>query len=117
MNKLKISIYLMGIGFAGLIFYQNRGYLLTPARLRLNLGIVEPFESNGVTNIMVIVAFLLIGFLSSYISFLYLRYKTTKTIHNLNDTISSLKSELDSTRPTELEHESAQSSDRPADNI
>ena len=101
MKKIQIGLLLALLGFSGLVIYQNMGYLLTPASLRMNLWVTDPFYSNGIINAQLILGAFFAGLLISYFGGLSSRFKNNKIIKSLNatlnsqmETISSLKSEL-----------------------
>jgi len=101
MKKIRIGLLLAALGFSGLVIYQNMGYLLSPARLQMNLWVTDPFYSNGIINAQLILGAFFAGLLISYFFGLSFRFKTNKTIKGLNanlnsqtETITALKSEL-----------------------
>jgi hypothetical protein len=101
MKKIRIGLLLAALGFSGLIVYQNMEYLLTPARLRMNLWVSDPFYSDGIINVQLILGAFFAGLLISYFLGLSSRFKNNKIMKSLNitlnsqmETITSLKSEL-----------------------
>ena len=101
MKKIRIGLLLAALGFSGLVIYQNMGYLLSPARLQMNLWVTDPFYSNGIINAQLILGAFFAGLLISYFFGLSFRFKTNKTIKGLNanlnsqtETITALKNEL-----------------------
>jgi len=101
MKKIRIGLLLAALGFFGLVIYQNMGYLLTPASLRMNLWVTDPFYSNGIINAQLILGAFFAGLLISYFFGLSSRFKNNKINKSLNatlnsqmETITSLKSEL-----------------------
>ncbi len=87
MKKIKLAFLIVAVAFAGLFFYQNKPFFLAPADLTLDIWIVPPFFSNGLNNALLIVAFFLAGALSTYFLSLSYRFKSKKTIKELNKTI------------------------------
>jgi hypothetical protein len=115
LKKIKITLFLTALAFAGLIVYQNMSYLLTPASLKLNLWVIEPYASDGIINAQLILGTFFAGLLISYFCSLSFRYKTNKTLKNLNatlnahqETISSLKNQLDRQESIPLPQDSQQ---------
>jgi hypothetical protein len=101
MKKIRIGLLLAALGLSGLVIYQNMGYLLSPARLQMNLWVTDPFYSNGIINAQLILGAFFAGLLISYFFGLSFRFKTNKTIKGLNanlnsqtETITALKNEL-----------------------
>lgn len=87
MKKIKLAFFIVAVVVAGLFIYQNMLFLLAPANLTLDIWIVEPFFSKGLNNALLIVAFFLAGALTTYFLSLSYRFKTKKTIKELNKTI------------------------------
>jgi hypothetical protein len=101
MKKIRIALLLAALGFSGLVIYQNMEYLLTPASLRMNLWVTNPFYSGGIINAQLILGAFFAGLLISYFFGLSSRFKNNKIIKGLNATVNSqeqtitaLKSEL-----------------------
>ncbi len=101
MKKIRIALLLVALGFFGLVIYQNMEYLLTPASLRMNLWVTNPFYSDGIINAQLILGAFFAGLLISYFFGLSLRFKNNKIIKGLNatvnsqaETITALKGEL-----------------------
>lgn len=101
MKKIRIAFLLAALGFSGLVIYQNKAYLLTPASLQVNLWVTNPFYSDRIINAQLILGAFFAGLLISYFSGLSSRFKNNKIIKGLNatvnsqaETITALKSEL-----------------------
>jgi hypothetical protein len=101
MKKIRIGLLLAALGFSGLVIYQNMGYLLTPAGLRMNLWVTDPFYSDGIINAQLILGAFFAGLLISYFLGLSSRFKNNKIMKSLNttlnsqmETITALKNEL-----------------------
>ena len=80
---------LAALGFSGLVIYQNMEYLLTPASLRMNLWVTNPYYSDGIINAQLILGSFFAGLLISYFFGLSLRFKNNKIIKGLNATVNS----------------------------
>jgi hypothetical protein len=100
MRNFKIVLVLAVLGLAGLIIYQNMGYLSTSANLQMNLWFAGPY-SVGIINAQLILGAFFAGLLISYSFGLSFRFKNNKMIKSLNatldsqlETITALKSEL-----------------------
>jgi hypothetical protein len=101
MKKIRIVLILAALGFFGLVIYQNMAYLLTPAILRMNIWITNPYYSDGIINAQLILGSFFAGLLISYFFGLSFRFKNNKIIVGLNatvnsqaETITALKGEL-----------------------
>ena len=115
MKKIRIGLLLAALGFSGMVIYQNMGYLLSPARLQMNLWVTDPFYSNGIINAQLILGAFFAGLLISYFFGLSFRFKNNKMIKSLNatlnsqtETITALKSELSKYQGPALQIEPAQ---------
>lgn len=116
MKKIRIALLLAALAFSGLVIYQNMGYLLTPASLRMNLWVIDPYYSNGIINAQIILGAFLAGLLISYFYGLTLRFKNNKIIKSLNATLNSqiktittLESELSKYQGPTPQHDPPQS--------
>lgn len=102
MKKLKLIALVLAIGLIAMVFYQNRSFLTIQSNFHIDLYFSH-LEYFGISNAMLLAGFFLIGLLISYFFSLSNRFKSNKTIKNLNaaiasqqETINSLKSEIDS---------------------
>ncbi|MFZ3045204.1 MAG: LapA family protein [Desulfatirhabdiaceae bacterium] len=102
MKKIKLIALVLAIGFIAMVFYQNRSFLMIKSNFHIDLY-VSYFEYSGISNAVLLAGFFLIGLLIAYFSGLSNRFKSNKTIKDLNaaiasqqQTINSLKSEIDS---------------------
>jgi len=100
MKKIRIALLLAALGFSGLVIFQNKGYLLTPASLQMNLWIAGTY-SVEIINAQLILGAFFAGLLISYFYGLSFRFKNNKIIKNSNatlnsqmETITALKNEL-----------------------
>ncbi|MGD9972954.1 MAG: LapA family protein [Desulfatirhabdiaceae bacterium] len=102
MKKLKLIALVLAIGLIAMVFYQNRSFLMIQSNFHIDLYFSH-LEYFGISNAMLLAGFFLIGLLISYFLSLSNRFKSNKTIKNLNaaiasqqETINSLKSEIES---------------------
>lgn len=103
MKKVKIVLWIIFLGFIAIIFFSNKDYFLAKQGIQINLFFTEPFQIKELPNAVYFLIFFLAGFLvASFIS-LSERFKSKKTIKNLNaaatsqlEEISVLKKEIDS---------------------
>jgi len=106
---------LVALGFSALVIYQNMEYLLTPAKLHLNLWIAGSYNSDGIKNAQLILGAFFAGLLISYSLCLSSRFKNSKIIKSLNttlnaqmETITAQKSELGKYQDPTSQHDSMQ---------
>jgi heme/copper-type cytochrome/quinol oxidase subunit 1 len=95
MKKAKIAFWLILIGFIVLLAYQNWDFFMSEHRLRLNLFVTEEFSTPKLQNAILFLFFFLAGLLISYFIALFERFRSKKTIKNLNTTLEMNQKQLD----------------------
>ena len=103
MKKVKIVLWVIFLGFIAIIFFSNKDYFLAKQGIQINIPFSEPFQLQELPNAIYFLVFFLAGFLIAYSISLSERFKSKKTIKNLNaaatsqlEEISVLKKEIDS---------------------
>jgi len=104
MKKVKIALWVIFLGLIALIFYSNKDYFFnTKHSLRILVPFSDPKEFMELPNVIYFLVFFLVGFLIAYFISLSERFKSKKTIKNLNaaatsqlQEISALKKDVDS---------------------
>jgi len=103
MKKVKIVLWVIFLGFIAIIFFSNKDYFLAKQGIQINIPFSEPFQLQELPNAIYFLVFFLAGFLIAYSISLSERFKSKKTIKNLNaaatsqlEEISVLKKEMDS---------------------
>jgi uncharacterized integral membrane protein len=103
MKKVKIALWVIFLGLIAIIFFSNKDYFMAKHGLQINLFVTEPFYIQELPNVIYFLVFFLVGFLIAYFISLSERFKSKKTIKNLNAAttsqlkeISVLKKEVDS---------------------
>ena len=111
MKKLKIVLWVIIIGFIAIIFFSNKDYLLAKQVLQIDLMYGEPFHTMEMPNAIFFLVFFLTGFLIAYFISLSVRFKSKKTIKNLNaaatsqlEEIAALKKEVESLQSGSSDH-------------
>jgi len=94
MKKLKIVLWAVILGFIAIIFFSNKNYLLAKQVLQIDLLYGEPFHTTELPNIIFFLIFFLAGFLIAYFISLSERFKSKKTIKNLNAAATSQLEEI-----------------------
>ena len=105
MKKVKITFWLIILVFAGVFVYQNKIFFMAKQSLSLTLPFLDTLHSPELPHAVLFLVFFLTGFLIAYFSGLYDRFKSNKTLKNLNaatatqqDELTALKRELESLR-------------------
>ena len=105
MKKVKIAFWAVILIFIGIFVYQNEVYFMGKNNLSLKLPFLETLHTPELPNAFIFLLFFLIGFLIAYFLNLSERFKSKKTIKNLNAAatsqlgeISELKKEVESLR-------------------
>ncbi len=105
MKKVRFVLWIIFIGFLAIIFFSNKDYFLAKQGIQINLLLTEPFQIKELPNAVYFLVFFMAGFLVAYFISLSERFKSKKTIKNLNaaatsqlEEISGLKKEIDSLR-------------------
>ena len=103
MKKFKLTLWAIFLGLIAIIFFSNKDYFMAKQGFQIDLFYTEPFLIQELPNVIYFLIFFLIGFLIAYFISLSERFKSKKTIKNLNATatsqleeISVLKKEIDS---------------------
>jgi hypothetical protein len=84
MNKAKLIIWLLVLGFMGLVVYQNEGHFLNAQEsLRLNLGVVPEYHSPKLPMVFFYLVFFLYGLIVAYLFGMRERFRSRKAIKRL----------------------------------
>jgi hypothetical protein len=102
MKKLKLAFWIIVIGFFGLVVYQNQDFFLSQHSLGIDVQFAA-YRTPSLPNAVLFVAFFLLGWLIAYAFGLMERYKHTRTVksmrntvHSQQDAISLLKKDVES---------------------
>jgi len=114
MKKVKVVLWIIFLGFIAIIFFSNKDYFLARKAFQINLLFTEPFQIQELPNAIYFLVFFLVGFLIAYFISLSERFKSKKTIKNLNaaatsqlEEISLLKKEVDSLKASAFNSKTA----------
>lgn len=94
MKNLKIVFWIVILGFIGLIVYQNRGLLFESESLGINLMFAE-YQTPRLPMALFFAVVFLLGLLIAYVSGLFERFKSGKTIKKQQETIRVQQGALD----------------------
>jgi hypothetical protein len=84
MNKAKLIIWLLVLGFMGLVVFQNEGYFLNAEQsLRLNLWVFPEYHSPQLPVVFIHLVFFIFGLIVAYCFGLPERFRNRKTIKRL----------------------------------
>ncbi len=112
MKKVKIAFWVILLAFLVIFAYQNKAFFMAKHSLSLDILILETLHTPELPQAIFFLLFFLAGFLVAYFLSLSDRFKSKKTIKNLNaaatshlEELSALKKEVetlrsDSTGPT-----------------
>ena len=103
MKKFKLALWAIFLGLIAIIFFSNKDYFMAKQGFQIDLFYTDPFLIQELPNVIYFLIFFLAGFLIAYFISLSERFKSKKTIKNLNaaatsqlEEISVLKKEIDS---------------------
>jgi uncharacterized integral membrane protein len=94
MKKATLIIWAIIFGVIALLIFQNKAFFLTNQSLRVNLGIMEAYQTPELPIAILVLVFFLIGFVIAFLFSLSARFKARRTIKKLNTTITSHNSEV-----------------------
>ena len=94
MKHSKMVLWAIIIIFIGIVIFQNQDFFLAKQNLRLNLGIVDVYESPQMPVAVILLLFFIGGLIIAYLFGLPERFRARKMIKNLNAANSSLESEV-----------------------
>jgi hypothetical protein len=101
MKKAKIGFWIVLIAFLLLLGYQNKSFFLQKNTFGLNLYVTDAYMTPEIYNGVAFALFFLAGLVIAYISGLLDRFRSGKTIKQLNADIERQRQEID-TLNTEL---------------
>lgn len=114
MKKIKIALWIIFLGFIVIIFLSNKDYFMAKQGIQINIPFTEPLQIQELPNAIYFLVFFLAGFLVAYFISLSERFKSKKTIKNLNaaatsqlEEISVLKKEVDSLKSSAFNSQTA----------
>ncbi|MEW6260442.1 MAG: LapA family protein [Thermodesulfobacteriota bacterium] len=108
MRKFKILLTLIILTVLGTIFYQNKSYFLAAPLITFNVYFRQ-YEFANISNATMILGAFIVGVLITYFMTLAQRYRTSKTVKNLQETISQQQETITGLR-SQVENQPATSS-------
>jgi uncharacterized integral membrane protein len=94
MNKTKLFVWLLILGFFALLFYQNRPFLMDAKSLRLNLGVLPLQQTPELPVGVFFVIFFVVGMLAAYFFGMPERMRTRKNVKRLSANSESQDKEI-----------------------
>ncbi len=94
MKKVKIIFWVIIAAFAAVVIYQNKIFFMAKQSLSLKLPFLKIYHTPELPLAVIFIVFFIIGFLIAYFFSLYDRFKSKKTIKNLNTAAASQLEEL-----------------------
>lgn len=111
MKKIKNALWIIIIGFIGLVMFQNKDFFMARQSFGVDLGFVN-YEIPEIYNAILFFAFFAIGLLVAYCFSLFGKYKANKIIKDLKTSVTSnmeqmsaLKNELDALKQERMNTE------------
>jgi uncharacterized integral membrane protein len=105
MKRVKIVFWVIILIFMVVIFLQNKPFFIAKQSLKLQLPFLKAYHTPELPYAVIFLVFFLTGFLIAYFFSLYDRFKSKKTIKNLNtaaasrlEELAALKGELEALR-------------------
>ena len=95
MKKAKAIVWIIIVGLFALAVYQNQDFFLSRHSLGMNLLIAD-YRSVNLPNLVLFIAFFLLGWLIAYVSGLSERYRSRRAIKSLRKTIADQQNAIDS---------------------
>ena len=112
MRKVKMVLWLILFGVIAIVVYSNKHYFFnTKQSIQILIPFKEPYTFKEMPNAVYFLVFFIVGFLVAYFLSLSERFKSKKTIKNLNTAatsqlkeISDLKKEMDSIKSSPVDN-------------
>ncbi len=89
MKKIKYLFWLLIVVFAALVVFQNKEFFIVERSLKINLFFLEPYESPQLPTSVYYLAVFFVGFLVSYFLSLSAKFKSRRTIRQLNEQVAA----------------------------
>ena len=96
MKKVKIGFWIVLIGFLLLLGFQNKSFFLQKNTFGLNLYITDAYMSPEIYNGVLFAVCFLAGLIIAYFFGLFEKFRTNKTIKQLNTDLESQRQQVES---------------------
>ena len=94
MKKATLIVWVIILGFIALVIFQNQSFFMTNQSLRLNLGVINEYQTPELPIAVVFIFFFFSGIVIAYLFSFSTRFKARRTTKKLNATIASHKDEV-----------------------
>ena len=95
MKKIKLVLFGIIVALLLVFGFQNQTYFMQTAQLKLNLFFINPMITPEITNAIVCLSFLILGFILSFLLSLSGRIKRKRIVKELSKTLTEREKELD----------------------
>ena len=123
MKKATLIIWVIIFGIIALVIFQNQAFFLTNQSLRINLGIIDEYNTPEIPIAILLLFFFFSGIVIAYLFNIAPRYKANRTNKKLNaavaahnNEVTELKRELNSLKGEEVT-EQIQSAESPTEMV
>ena len=96
MKKVKIGFWILLIAFLLLLGFQNKSFFLQKNTFGLNLYVTDAYMSPEIYNGVLFAVCFLAGLIIAYFFGLFEKFRTNKTIKQLNTDLESQRQQVDS---------------------
>ena len=100
MKKATLIIWVIIFGIIALVIFQNQAFFLTNQSLRINLGIIDEYNTPEIPIAILLLFFFFSGIVIAYLFNIAPRYKANRTNKKLNAAVAAHNNEV-----TELKRE------------
>ncbi len=110
MKKVKIGFWILVIAFLLLLGFQNKAFFIQKNAFALNLYVTDTYMTKEIYNGVTFAVCFMAGLVLAYLSGLLERFRSNKTIKQLNADIESQRQKLESLQTELNAHKSAATS-------
>ena len=110
MKKVKIGFWILVIAFLLLLGFQNKAFFIQKNAFELNLYVTDTYMTKEIYNGVTFAVCFMAGLVLAYLSGLLERFRSNKTIKQLNADIESQRQKLESLQTELNAHKSAATS-------
>ncbi len=110
MKKVKIGFWILVIAFLLLLGFQNKAFFIQKNAFALNLYVTDTYMTKEIYNGVTFAVCFMAGLVLAYLSGLLERFRSNKTIKQLNADIERQRQEMESLQTELNAHKSAATS-------
>ena len=94
MNKFKLVLWIVILAIIALVIFQNQDFFMNEQSLRINLWVVEEYQTPALPIAIPFLIFFVFGLLIEYLFTVPDRFRSGKTNKKLTATVTSQTSEI-----------------------